>query len=302
TNGNFEIVDSIRSMVAEGLREQSYLLEERTQRSFFWQCISVATTSLLALISIVSVWYLLRVLDKEKIAEQLKHEQVLSRQREDFMAALAHNLRVPMIGIGHVLRGLLSERLGRLEDAQRGCITAMEVSNNEQLLLVERLLHVYTYQENGSSAERSEVYLPTLIEECIHGFRPRAEETRIKLSSQTSDLSMVCDRAAIKVMLNNFIENALKFTPDGGNVTIKLLSEGRKIIFEVTDDGCGFDSGHKEAMFESLWKGPAGTRLAPNIGLGLYLCKQIAEAHSGEVSCTSKAGEGSSFYAIFPIE
>lgn len=109
---------------------------------------------------------------------------------------------------------------------------------------------------------------------------------------------MLCDKDRIVQVLNNLLDNALKFMPGPGTVTVGLESKDNLVRFSVTDTGPGMSNADRERILDRHWY---AEKRKPGAGLGLYICKRIVEAHGGSIGVDSKRGEGSTFFFSLPV-
>jgi signal transduction histidine kinase len=113
-------------------------------------------------------------------------------------------------------------------------------------------------------------------------------------------VSLKVDTKAIRRMLQNLLDNALKFTPRGGAISLKLQNLEEKIVVEIGDTGPGISTEEQKLLFQRFSQGKTGRKYTPGTGLGLYLCKQIVDAHQGEIICISVEGSGTTFRVCLP--
>ena len=114
---------------------------------------------------------------------------------------------------------------------------------------------------------------------------------------------MHCDRARIELALSNLIDNAIKFTPSGGQVTVRVEREGKLVRLSVRDTGCGIEPADRPHIFERFYLGSGvGNSNIPGIGLGLSIVKEIVDLHGGDIEVESEVGEGSTFRVWLPLE
>jgi signal transduction histidine kinase len=132
---------------------------------------------------------------------------------------------------------------------------------------------------------------------------PIAAHKNINLVTKIPDtIEATADWLAIKRLLLNLLGNALKFTPTGGVVEVEICTEDGDLIFKVKDNGIGIPPEDKSRLFQRFWQGGAVRRYAAETGLGLYLCRQIAEGHGGKIWVDSELGHGSIFTVRIPID
>jgi signal transduction histidine kinase len=113
-------------------------------------------------------------------------------------------------------------------------------------------------------------------------------------------IALNADEKAIRRMLQNLLDNALKFTPRGGAISLKLQNLDEKIVVEIGDTGPGISYEEQKLLFQRFSQGKSGRKYTPGTGLGLYLCKQIVDAHQGEIVCISVEGAGTTFRICLP--
>jgi signal transduction histidine kinase len=140
-----------------------------------------------------------------------------------------------------------------------------------------------------------------LLEDVRDLFEPLADGKDIRLVlDRPADLPLLrVDQRQMTRVLSNLVGNALKFTPDGGTVTIRALRADGEVWFEVRDNGRGIPAEHLERVFDRFWQADQSDRRGA--GLGLAIAKGIVEAHGGRVWVESRVGEGSSFFVALPV-
>ncbi len=171
-------------------------------------------------------------------------------------------------------------------------------SSNESLYqLVQTLLEVYRYESGAMQLSLEEHNLEKMIEGVVLELQPLAKPKNIKI---VTDISMrpcvaICDIGEIKRVIQNFIDNALKFTESGGRITVSLEQIDGQSVIKVTDTGKGINEEDQAKLFQRFWQATSGGRYYASTGLGLYLCRKIIELHGGRIWCESILGKGSTF-------
>ena len=136
-----------------------------------------------------------------------------------------------------------------------------------------------------------------IVRETAEAFLPKAEQRRITLEveSPPADLTIAADRARVVQLLGNLVGNALKFTPEGGRVALRVSRSDHQVRFEVADNGPGIAPENVPHIFEQYWKGAGqGT------GLGLFIARSIARAHRGDLQVKTAPGAGATFFFTLP--
>jgi len=147
-----------------------------------------------------------------------------------------------------------------------------------------------------------DVDLPTLTREAVEAARPRAEAKHLALEATTQEIPpMAGDRDRLAQVLDNLVSNAVKFTPDGGSVSVRLAALDGEAVIEVKDTGVGIPAAEQSRLYERFYRASTATeRAIPGVGLGLTIAKAIVEAHGGDLGFDSVQGRGTTFRVRLP--
>lgn len=230
------------------------------------------------------------------------NQKTLLEERESFAAAITHDLKSPLVGSNLILEVLLSQKIGELNEKQSDLILQILTSNKKILALLQSILEFYREDQNLQSRSIESVDLGLLVLDCVSDMQMQAESRKIKLSlhSDPQCCSLSIDGLAIRRVLQNLLDNAIKFTADGGEVKVRVSSDACNFKIVVEDLGSGIEPEALSKLFQPFTQGASGRRYTLGSGLGLYLCRQIVEAHQGEISCESELGVGSKFTVLLP--
>ena len=235
--------------------------------------------------------------------EDISERVLLEQQREDFMASLAHDLKVPIVGAWRALEALGAGTLGPLNDEQSKLITQIAASHKHVLDLVQNLLQVLRYEASGGEVYLDQCDIALLIRESVkeleHVFAQK--ELAVEITAPDTLLMMV-DETAIHRLLMNLLGNSIKFTPARGRIGVSVEQSNSQVIIKVEDNGVGISEEDQSRMFLRFFHGGRTKRHAAETGLGLYLCRQIAEAHGGKIAVASREGCGSVFTVTLPLD
>jgi two-component system, sensor histidine kinase and response regulator len=239
------------------------------------------------------------------ITEQKKLEVEKFRraqQREDFVATLTHDLKTPILAANRAVRLLLDGDFGELAPAQCEMLDNILENNREMYSLVQTLLNVYHYDSGEKRLNLAKHDLVELTESVIAEFFPLAQSKKIEIRTDLPDNSekVVCDSAEIKRVLQNLLDNALKFTECEGRIEVLIRQANNVTRMSITDTGQGIADEDKPKLFERFWQAASHGRYYAGTGLGLYLCHKVIELHNGKIWCDSEVGKGSTF--TFTIE
>jgi signal transduction histidine kinase len=228
----------------------------------------------------------------------------LNQQREDFVATLAHDLQTPVIASDRACELLLESANEKLHPDSLKMISMLKKNNQNLLGMIQSLLEVYRYQSGAQSLYLDSVDMGLLATRCIEDLFPLAEKQGLSLSAdfeESGPLFALADQTAIRRVIMNLLDNAIKYTQRGGNILVTARGGEQSVIVEVTDNGPGISEKDLGHLFKRYWHGSQGHKTyKPSCGLGLYLCKQIIEAHLGQISCESTVGSGTKFTVVLP--
>ncbi|WP_375491012.1 ATP-binding protein [uncultured Nostoc sp.] len=239
---------------------------------------------------------------------RLKHsmdEQLfLSQRREDFVTRLTHDLRTPLIAADQFLKLLQRGVFGNTLSAMRESLEQMAQSNQTLLSMVDTLLEVYQYEAGGKTLDFFVVDLWELCQQVVQELMPLANVKHLTLKAvltegtEASLARVKGDRLELRRLLTNLVGNAIRFS-DAGSVEVRLNSTVQGVTIEVEDTGIGMNPEEQLLLFDRFRQGKHQRR---GNGLGLYLSRQIVEAHQGNISVSSTVGKGSIFTVYLPVE
>jgi two-component system, sensor histidine kinase and response regulator len=239
---------------------------------------------------------------------RLKHsmdEQLfLSQRREDFVTRLTHDLRTPLIAADQFLKLLQRGVFGNTLSAMRESLEQMAQSNQTLLSMVDTLLEVYQYEAGGKTLDFFVVDLWELCQQVVQELMPLANVKQLTLKAALTEdteasLARVRgDRLELRRLLTNLVGNAIRFS-DAGSVEVRLNSTVQGVTIEVEDTGIGMNPEEQLLLFDRFRQGKHQRR---GNGLGLYLSRQIVEAHQGNISVSSIVGKGSIFTVYLPVQ
>jgi signal transduction histidine kinase len=234
---------------------------------------------------------------------EVTEKERLIQQRDDFASALSHNLKTPLVGAERVLETLLNGSLGTLNEQQEELLAQLQKSNHDLLNMVQDLIEVYRYETKAANLSFEDISLEMAVQDCLSKFASASEAKNIELLPLVRPglPHIYGDKAAIARLLANLIDNAIKFTNPGGIVEIGAVSKGDSIVLTVKDNGVGMMVGDPDKLFSRFWQG-AGKTYPAVTGLGLYLCRQIADAHFGHIAVSSRPNQGTIVSVTLPLK
>ncbi|NNE43286.1 MAG: HAMP domain-containing protein, partial [Gemmatimonadetes bacterium] len=230
---------------------------------------------------------------------ELRH---LEEVRRDFVANVSHELKTPLT----VVRGIVETMVDdpAMEAATRERFLAKVKGQAERLSSIVTDLLTLARIESGAEAappERLDLRDPT--RESVRALAPSAETRSVDLVHEPhgEPLPMDGDHAALRLAIDNLLDNAVKYTPAGGQVTVRTFSDDRWVTVEVEDTGIGIGDEHRERIFERFYRvDKARSRDLGGTGLGLSIVRNVVASHHGQLDYESTPGQGSRFRARFP--
>jgi PAS domain S-box-containing protein len=240
------------------------------------------------------------VLLTTEVTERVK----LSRQREDFVATLTHDLKSPLIGQSRMLELFLDGTLGPIAVNQNEGLLLLKSSTKEMLDLIGTLLEVYRYEDGSPQLHIEELDAMKLVADCLAQVMPLALVRGIKLTStfQSKDQTFFADGPAFRRVLMNLLDNAIKFTAKGEEIEVSCLSRDTTFVLSITDTGIGISPKELSSLFQRFAQAESGRKFKAATGLGLFLSRQIVEAHGGNITCQSEEGKGTTFVVELPVK
>jgi PAS domain S-box-containing protein len=239
-----------------------------------------------------------------ELEEQNRRIQEANRLKSEFVANMSHELRTPLNSVIGFTDLLLSGKVGVLAEEHREYLGDISASSKHLLQLINDVLDLARV-ESGKIELRPETINPLkLVTEVRDILRGLAAErgTKVDIEVPTDLAEMLLDQAKFKQVLYNYLSNAIKFTPDGGRVCVRVSPEGPdNVRIDVQDTGIGVRQEDLPRLFVEFQQLDTGTaKKYAGTGLGLAVTKRIVEAQGGSVAVDSKLGRGSTFSAILP--
>jgi len=224
----------------------------------------------------------------------------MEQHKTDFFAVASHEFRTPLTSIFMGVGMIKSGQLGQITPRGKEILEAIESDCTRLLQLANNLLELSRMETGWISLELEDVSVYDVINAALATLKLQAEHKNIALYTKLpSDLPLVrADVNKIIWVVTNLVGNALRYTEEKGSIIVKAIRKGSRVIFSVADTGKGIPDTYHEKIFQKFVQIDGGTGGA---GLGLAICKEIVEAHGGEIWLKSELGKGSTFSFSIPV-
>ena len=236
------------------------------------------------------------------LAEQNERLRELDQLKDEFVSLVSHELRTPLTSIRGYIE-LLLEDLEPSETGRRRYLEVVERNSHRLLELVNDLLFLAQVEAGKLAIERRPVDLGLVVDECVEASAPVADSKGIVLAAHVGRVPKLDgDRARLAQMLDNLVSNALKFTPKGGRVDVRLNADGETALLEIEDTGAGIPPEEQGRLFERFFRSSTAIENAiPGTGLGLTITKAIVERHGGHIEIESRENAGTVVRVSLPL-
>ncbi len=238
-----------------------------------------------------------------ELTRALEEKEKISKRKSDFVSSVAHELRAPLTSIKGYAAILSSGKLGILPEDARLRIEKLNRHSDELVQLVNDLLDIARIESGKVTMKQEPAGLKRIVDETLDLLSVQCREKQIELSSHVGEEipNVLVDLIQIKRVFINLINNAIKFTPKNGRISVFVHKIVGGVQVDITDTGCGIPADALEKIFNEFYRVDNTVNMqVKGTGLGLALVKNIIEAHKGKVWVKSKLGEGSTFSFTLP--
>jgi len=225
--------------------------------------------------------------------------------KDEFIALVSHDLRTPLTSIiGYVELALDEAGTEPLDPERRKYIEIVARSSDRLLRLVDDLLLAARLQSGRFVLNVEDADLEAVSAEALDEMHARAERKGVSLFlACDGPLRVECDRRRLLQLLDNLVGNAIKFTPEGGRVVLRVERTLAGAAIEVHDTGVGIPPGEEEKIFDRFYRAPSAVReQVPGTGLGLFIARAIAERHGGTLVARNRENGGAVFRLELPSQ
>jgi signal transduction histidine kinase len=243
-------------------------------------------------------------LERRLLEKEMEKLRDLDRLKSDFVSHVSHELRTPLTALKGALDNMLDGLTGNLNDKQVRYLQRMKTNTQHLVRLIEDLLDLSRIEAGQIALHSRPLSLTRLITEACDVLKPLASAKRIEIDhAAPAELELTADRDRLMQVLMNLAGNALKFTPDGGRVTVSAEAAPPDVVIRISDTGAGIPPEERERIFDRFYQVPAAdSEASEGTGLGLAIAKSLVELHGGRIGVESEVGEGTTFALTLPAK
>ena len=237
--------------------------------------------------------------------DDITREKEIDQMKSDFISLVSHELRTPLTSIIGFVSFILDGKAGAINDRQRNSLARVQRQSKRLAALINDLLDISRIESGRIQMDQAPISLLESVTQRIEEIRPQADEKSIQLvlTAPESVPQILGDEARIGQVFTNLIGNAIKFTPNNGEVNVKVEADGNLLHVEVIDTGPGIPPEERQKIFDKFYQlSDISTRQQGGSGLGLSISKSIVEAHGGKLWIDDgNQGKGSNFQFVLPL-
>jgi len=241
------------------------------------------------------------------ILHDISREKMVERIKTEFVSLAAHQLRTPLSAIKWTLKMLLDGDLGGITEEQRDFIEKTYQCNERMISLINDLLDITRIEEGRYLYKPAPADFGEMASAVVNYCQEEIARKKIDLDFKKPKIKLPkvsVDAEKIKLVIQNLLENAIKYTPSGGKIAVSLEydEDKKEIIFSAKDTGVGIPQDQQSRVFTKFFRGANVMRMeTEGSGLGLFISKNIIEAHGGKIWFESKEGQGATFHIVLPV-
>jgi PAS domain S-box-containing protein len=238
------------------------------------------------------------------VFRDITNEWDVDRSKTEFVSLASHQLRTPLSTIGWYSEMLLAGDAGKLSKEQEEYLKEIYNGNRRMVELVNSLLNVSRIELGTLAVESELTDFISLCESVLKELTPTFETKRITISKKYDKrLSLIlADPKLVRIIFQNFLTNAIKYTPDKGKISVEISRQDPDVLIKVSDNGYGIPEHQKDRIFSKLFRADnAREKETEGTGLGLYIVKLVVDSAKGEVWFESEENKGTTFFVRLPL-
>jgi two-component system sensor histidine kinase GlrK len=227
----------------------------------------------------------------------------LEQEKTKFLQHISHELKTPLTTIREGAELLNEQVVGELNSQQREIAGILHDNSLQLQKLIEDLLNFSNLRSRSSPVFRDHVELKPLIEEVLEGHKLAMLSRKLVEQTSLAPVNVSGDQEKLRILVDNLISNAIKYSPDGSSLVVSLSATDRDAILDVIDAGPGIPAGERERVFEAFYQGaPASKGHVRGTGLGLSIAQEYAQSHGGRIRVLDSENAGAHLQVVLPLE
>lgn len=231
-----------------------------------------------------------------ELVKSLREIETISKAKSDFISSVSHELRTPLTSVKGFSSLLADEKFGKLPEDAKKRLVKVDENVNKLMSIVNTLLDISRIESGKLEVKIAPFELTKLIKDVADFLGPQIESKSLKLILDVpKNIDAYMDKSLIERVLINLINNAIKFTPDKGQIKVSCAKEADKITLAISDTGCGIKKDDLEKVFQEFYRTETTARIKGS-GLGLSLVKKIIETHKEKIWAESEIEKGTTFH------
>ncbi len=289
-----------------GIIDREWVIGLTAYQPTFQRWTAPGITFLLGIVTSFAVGgFVMYLMTRRLIRLDIIHETELQRTKDELLALTSHQLRTPASGVKQYVGMLLQGFVGELTPQQEIIAKKAFAANERQLETINQLLHVAKADADQLVLQKEHLDLTGLTTQIVDSMKDSIEEhtTEVILKAPKKEIMIFADERYLRMVIENLISNALKYSESGRKIKITLVSRQESAILSVRDYGVGINEEDIPKLFKKFSRIPNPlSKTVGGSGLGLFLSEQIMLAHKGDIECDSKPGKGSIFTLTLPLD
>ncbi len=238
------------------------------------------------------------------VLHNITREKMVERIKTEFVSLAAHQLRTPLSAIKWTLRMILDGDLGEVSPDQKALLEKSYLANERMINLINDLLNVARIEEGRYLYKPQPEDIGIIFSEVIELHKEKAERKKIEIIFKKPESlpKVLVDKEKIALAISNLVNNAIEYTLAGGKVTVEIQKREKELLCLVSDTGIGIPKDQQSRVFTKFFRATNAMRMqTEGTGLGLFITKNIIEAHGGKIWFQSEEGKGTTFYFSLPL-
>ncbi len=227
-----------------------------------------------------------------------------SRMKSEFVKIVSHQLRSPITNLSWAIDILMSGDLGEVREKEMEYFKILKENSSRMIELVSDLLTVSRIEEGSLAPKKEKVLLESIIRHLISRFEPFATASNVTIKFGTTENlpEIVTDAHQIEIIIENLLDNAVRYTKQSGKIEIKLSQKNQSLYFEIKDSGVGIPKEDQKFIFQKFFRSENAIRQqTQGSGLGLFIARSIIEKLGGQIGFESEENKSSKFWFTLPI-